>query len=306
VWREDIWYISSPGWRRKNELSMSAGIRATIAATHMPCQYAGRRVYVVAKKDKCNMPALAKKAAWIVIACALTAPVMVGRVFADPDAIWKIVHDGCVAEQREHGDPAPCALIDLADGWAVLKDRNGDSQFLLIPTDRVTGIEDPAIRGTHAPNYWEAAWTARRFVEQRLSKTLSSDEIALAINSRWARSQNQLHIHVDCVRPDVHDTLRAVQAQVGAAWSHVVVAGQDYEIRSLSADDLHNRNLFDLVADHLPPGQTLDQETIVLVGTASRNGENGFDLLAGRAGAGGGTGHGEELQDHSCALAKAR
>jgi CDP-diacylglycerol pyrophosphatase len=251
------------------------------------------------------MPALAKKLSLIVVACGLAAVVMMARGFADPDAIWTIVHDRCVADQREHGDPAPCALVDLADGWAVLKDRNGNSQFLLIPTDRLTGIEDPFVRGTRAPNYWEAAWAARRFVEQRLSKTLASDEISLAINSRWARSQNQLHIHVDCVRQDVRDTLRAMQAQVSTAWSRVVVAGQEYEIRSLSADDLHNRNLFDLVADHLPPGQNLDQETIVLVGIASRNGENGFDLLAGRAGAGGNTGHGEGLQDHSCALAKA-
>jgi CDP-diacylglycerol pyrophosphatase len=88
--------------------------------------------------------------------------------------------------------------------------------------------------------------------------------------------------------------------------SGVVVAGQEYDIRSLSADELHGRNLFDLMADHLPPGQALDQEAIVLVGIASPSGENGFDLLAGRAGAGNGTGHGEDLQDHSCAVAKAQ
>jgi CDP-diacylglycerol pyrophosphatase len=252
------------------------------------------------------MPVLAKKAALIAAACGLTALFMTGPGFADPDAIWKIVHNGCVADQRERGDPAPCTLVDDADGWAVLKDRDGAAQFLLIPTARVTGIEDPSIRGTHAPNYWEAAWTARRFVEQRLSKTLANDEISLAINSRWARSQNQLHIHVDCVRLDVRDTLRAMQAQVSSTWSPVVIAGKQYEIMSLNADDLHNRNIFDLVADHLPPGQALDQETIVLVGAVSRNGENGFDLLVGRAGTNGGTGHGEELQDHSCALAKAR
>jgi hypothetical protein len=63
--------------------------------------------------------------------------------------------------------------------------------------------------------------------------------------------------------------------------------------------------VFDLVADHLRPGQLMGQETIILVGVASRDGNNGFDLIAGRGGAGGSTGHGEDLQDHSCALAKA-
>jgi CDP-diacylglycerol pyrophosphatase len=247
-----------------------------------------------------------KKAALIAVAIGLCALLAIRPGFTDADAIWKIVHDRCVPDQIDHGDPAPCASVDLVDGWAVLKDRNGDFQFLLIPTARVTGIEDPSIRGARAPNYWEAAWAARRFVEQKLSKTLTGDDIALAINSRWARSQNQLHIHVDCIRPEVRDALRAMQAHVGDVWSRIAVAGQEYEIRSLSADDLHGRNLFDLVADHLPLGETLDQETIVLVGSAAPGETSGFDLLAGRAGAGGGTGHGEALLDHGCALAKSR
>ena len=32
---------------------------------------------------------------------------------ADPDALWKIVHDKCVPDQEQNGDPAPCALVDL-------------------------------------------------------------------------------------------------------------------------------------------------------------------------------------------------
>jgi hypothetical protein len=61
-------------------------------------------------------------------------------------------------------------------------------------------------------------------------------------------------------------------------------ATRQYEVRSLKADDLHNQNVFNLVADYLPPGH-MDQETIVLVGVAaSRDGKNGFDLIAGRGG----------------------
>jgi CDP-diacylglycerol pyrophosphatase len=249
------------------------------------------------------MPALAKKIGLTVAIALGVGALVIGRGFADPDAIWKIVHDRCVPNQMEHSDPAPCTLVDLTDGWTVLKDRNGDSQFLLIPTHRVTGIEDTSILGVHAPNYWEAAWAARRFVEQRVSRTLTSGEIALAINSQQARSQNQLHIHIDCVRPDVRDTLRAMQPQVSTAWSRVVLLGQEYEIRWL--DDLHSQNLFDLVADHLHPGQLMDRETIVLVGVTSPNEKTGFDVLVGRAGVGGSKGSGEVLQDHSCALAKA-
>ena len=35
---------------------------------------------------------------------------------ADPDALWRIVHDKCVPDQEQNGDPAPCALVDLREG----------------------------------------------------------------------------------------------------------------------------------------------------------------------------------------------
>jgi CDP-diacylglycerol pyrophosphatase len=47
--------------------------------------------------------------------------------------------------QEQKGDPAPCALVDLrerdAKGYVVLKDLVGATQYLLIPTARVSGIE---------------------------------------------------------------------------------------------------------------------------------------------------------------------
>ncbi|MFL5335471.1 MAG: CDP-diacylglycerol diphosphatase [Geminicoccaceae bacterium] len=57
---------------------------------------------------------------------------------SDPDALWKIVHGRCVPNQRLHGDPSPCTMVELrggvARGYAVLKDRRGVAQYLLIPT----------------------------------------------------------------------------------------------------------------------------------------------------------------------------
>jgi CDP-diacylglycerol pyrophosphatase len=223
----------------------------------------------------------------------------------DHDALWKIVHDRCVPDQSGHGDPAPCASVDLPQRFAVLKDINGQTQFLLIPTDRVSGIEDASIVSEQAPNYWEAAWEARRYVNQRAGKTLPDDQIALAINSQFARSQNQLHIHIDCIRADVRDTLRALQPQIGANWMSARLLSQDYDVRLLSADDLKSKNLFSLVAEHLQPGQTMAAETIVLAGAVLPDGSSGLDLLVSRGGIGGNNGNGETLQDHACAVAKA-
>src|SRR5271157_622215 len=106
-------------------------------------------------------------------------PLLLGLAFApagaraaDPSALWKIVNSECIPHEHETRDPSPCAAVDLAqgveNGTVVLKDINGIAQFLLMPTDRIGGIEDPAILAPGATNYWEAAWLARRFVEQRL------------------------------------------------------------------------------------------------------------------------------------------
>jgi CDP-diacylglycerol pyrophosphatase len=122
---------------------------------------------------------------------------------ADPDALWHVVHDLCVTDAKVSGAPAPCSKVDLAHGYAVLKDIRGDTQLLLIPTDRVTGIEDPKLMAADAPNYWQDAWDARPIFEKRAGRAVPREALGLAINSLYGRTQNQLHIHIDCVRPSV-------------------------------------------------------------------------------------------------------
>jgi CDP-diacylglycerol pyrophosphatase len=82
------------------------------------------------------------------ISVALTG-VGIGWARADSDALWRIVHDQCVPNERLNDDPAPCALVDLSGGedrgFAVLKDIDGATQFLLIPTEHIIGIESPDV-----------------------------------------------------------------------------------------------------------------------------------------------------------------
>ncbi len=42
--------------------------------------------------------------------------------------------------------------------------------------------------------------------------------MSLAINSAVGRTQDQLHIHIDCVRPDVRDTLAANLDRISDTW----------------------------------------------------------------------------------------
>ena len=143
---------------------------------------------------------------WISLARLLLAAFLVwtlpaGTVrAADPDALWKIVHDRCVPHATAGEGPGPCSFVDLAGGYAVLKDIRGATQFLLIPTARIAGIESPKILQPGSPNYWQAAWAARRFVDEKAGRSLPRQDIGLAINAASRRSQNQLRSLPACTR----------------------------------------------------------------------------------------------------------
>lgn len=222
----------------------------------------------------------------------------------DPDALWRIVGSECVPNEQHHGDPAPCAAVDPADGVgrgsAVLKDLVGANQFLLIPTTRITGIESPELLAPDAPNYFADAWRARSFVDQRAGWVLPRDWVSLAINSTFARSQTQLHIHVDCVRDDVRKALS--ENHVGPTWAPfpVLLAGHVYDAIAVSGEDLEV-DPFVLLADGVPGArETMGARTLVVVGAVGADGRPGFVILAGRADmAANDLAEGEELQDHA-------
>ncbi|MDE2165555.1 MAG: CDP-diacylglycerol diphosphatase [Alphaproteobacteria bacterium] len=229
---------------------------------------------------------------------------------ADPSALWRIVHDRCVPNQMRHDDPTPCALVDLsrgvARGYVVLKDRRDATQCLVLPTARLTGIESPALPAPNAPDYMQDAWTARRFVRARAPATLARDDLSLAVNSVYGRTQNQLHIHVDCLRRDVRDALARQRDDIGDEWRRFPepLVGHTYIARRLIAADLAGVNPFRMLADSGPDERAhMGDYTLVIAGVAF-GGRLGFILLADRADLPNGDfGSGEELQDHDCAVA---
>ncbi len=237
---------------------------------------------------------------WLGMACVGCAVLgsLVARA-ADPDALWKIVDGRCVPHARG-GNPAPCVQVDADD--AVLKDIEGATQFLLIPTARIPGIESAALLAPGAPNFFAAAWDARRYVDQVVGHPLPRDAFALAINPPSARSQNQLHIHIDCIQPAVRAALDTFP--IGADWAMLPapIAGQRYAAIRLPGEAL-GRNPFVVLADGIAGArEAMGLYTLVLVGNADPAAGDGFILLAGRVGPDG-AGHGEDLEDHRCAVA---
>jgi len=243
-----------------------------------------------------------------VLACLLLACAAMPARAGDPDALWKIVDGQCLAHQRQSGDPSPCAQLDARPeaAFAVLKDRVGVAQFLVIPTTRLTGIESPELLADGAPNYWAEAWPVKAAVEERLHRTLARDQVALAINSAHGRTQNQLHIHVDCIRPEVRDALRPQLGAIGDQWAPLAtaLACHPYWARRILGSSLGDANPFKLLAEGLPDArQHMDRQTLVLTGASFPDGGDGFILLTDHADlAGLDRASGEELQDHDCGI----
>ena len=227
---------------------------------------------------------------------------------ADPSALWKIDSEKCVPHMRDSNDPAPCTVVDLASGYVVLKDINGATQFLLMPTARISGIESPEVLAPDAPNYWDRAWRARTLTEDRAGKRLPREAISLAVNSPYGRTQDQLHIHIDCVRPDVRDALAANRDAIGPAWPAfpVPLAGLPWRVFRVDGENLGTANPFRLLANADPDAAAdMGKHTLVVVGMTWRDNVAGFAVLDGKVDLpSGNRGSGEVLQDHDCALAR--
>jgi CDP-diacylglycerol pyrophosphatase len=230
---------------------------------------------------------------------------------ADPDALWKIISEKCVPDEQDHGQPDPCAVVDLGDkshgGYVILKDINGATQFLAMPTAKITGIEDPAILEPGARNYFADAWDQRHFTIEAAKTALPRDALSLAINSPSGRTQDQLHIHIDCIRPDVRATLQREFAAIGDKWTPLPepLLGHPYRAMRIMGDGLDGSNPFLLLADGVPGARAaMGRHTLALIGATFAGGAPGFVLLDDEANpATGDRGSAEELQDHSCALA---
>ena len=227
-------------------------------------------------------------------------------VHANGQVLWHIVHDQCTPDQRDQGDPAPCALVSMvggeAHGFVVMKDRDGATQYLVMPTAKITGIEDPAVLAPDATNYFAAAWNERHYVDERLGHPLDRARMSVAVNSIYGRSQDQLHLHLDCLDGSVAAAIAAAKIRQDGRWAPLRLKGHAYRVRWLADDALAAANPFKLLAADMPGARkAMGAWTLALVGARGADGAPGYYLLADRVDAAAGDwASSEELQDHAC------
>ena len=223
-------------------------------------------------------------------------------------ALWRIVHDHCMPNVEAGKGPSPCETVYSSDyparGVAILKDLVGVAQMLAIPTRRITGIEDPQMLEPDAPKVFADGWKGKAFVEARLGKQLPREAVALTINSKWARTQDQLHVHVDCAAQSVVKILAGYRSALDAHWRPMTepLKGRVYFARRLNSSDLEGIQPLRLLAEELEGAKGhMGDYSLAAIG-ADFTGKPGFVLLADSFSLEGG-GHAEDIQDHSCEIA---
>ncbi len=220
----------------------------------------------------------------------------------NPSALWNIVSQKCVPNQEKNGQPAPCSQVDEQQGYVVLKDMVGPLQFLLMPTARITGIESPALLEDNTPNFFAQAWQARHYMADKYGKPIDDSNVSLAINSQYGRSQNQMHIHISCLLPQVKTQLSQEAGDIGYRWQPLPekLIGHTYLARKVSAAELNQKGAFRLLAEGVPEAS----EKMGHFGLAMVSLQGGdFLLLANERNLlqlnNAST---EEIQDHNCAV----
>jgi CDP-diacylglycerol pyrophosphatase len=230
----------------------------------------------------------------VLITLAAAATVLFWR-----DALWGVI-EVCSADERLTGLPYPCASVDRDHGFALL--WLGTYHDLLSPLTATAGIETPALTATGAENYFADAWAQRGRLDGAAGKALPRNLVGLAVNSAEARTQDQLHIHIGCVRSDVVGALTKAGDTISAArWTPIVLAQRNYF--ALRADDasLAATNPFAVLAAGLSQIGAADMasQTLVVAGATFSDGTAGFYLLTSRS-APNRPAIGERLLDYGC------
>jgi CDP-diacylglycerol pyrophosphatase len=118
----------------------------------------------------------------------------------DSSALLKLMH--CCT--RDLSSSNGCKEYDPVNQYVIIKDDDAEKPqaYLLIPSVKVTGIEDKQIFRAPYVNLWANAWD-----QSQRYPGWESRRIGMAINSVHARTQNQLHVHISCIDAQVAETL---------------------------------------------------------------------------------------------------
>jgi CDP-diacylglycerol pyrophosphatase len=179
--------------------------------------------------------------------------------------------------------------------YVILKDNAPEKPqaYLLIPVEPVTGVDDDKIFSPPVVDLWSSAWLwSEKYPGKPAALT------GLAVNSVLARSENQLHIHISCILPDVTKTLWKKRISQDANRPTLLKLGPNHTpYRVVAVPTLDSLNSPFAIARTMAQAtktEMKDHGIAAVQGKKSR-GYYVLDTTEGRGGA-------EELLDQSCAI----
>jgi CDP-diacylglycerol pyrophosphatase len=258
---------------------------------------------------------LQSKVLFLFVALSLAFAAQAAGAEADRGALWRVVQL-CVADHALTGAAFPCLDVNLSGGkergYVVLRLPLANLDLILAPTTKILGVEDPRLQSLEAPNYFEDAWSERVFLTARRKIPLAHADVALAVNSRELRSQDQLHIHIGCLSRETKQTLASLALQLPEdRWVRIgqpMTVGKGLHAagfwgRRVARESLAEVNPFRLATEAYRNDSEMRAHTMIVVaGVALARGRDGFVLLAssGEPSGPGDQASAEDFLDASC------
>ena len=94
--------------------------------------------------------------ALLCVAVAIAFAAQTTGTEAGRGALWNVVQT-CVANHALTGAAFPCLEVNVSRGvergYVILRPPLGDPDFILAPTRKIVGVEDPSLQTSESPNY---------------------------------------------------------------------------------------------------------------------------------------------------------
>lgn len=228
------------------------------------------------------------------------------------DQLWKIISQECLPHAEALPANSPCLKVvlqpDAERGYLVFKDRNGPLHFLLMPTIKINGIESGQLIDVTVTDYFQKAWQARSFIANQSSQKVPRDIVSLTVNSSYGRSQDQLHIHISCIKPEVKAHLEAQLDRFSERWTSVQygINNHGYIARTLTEAEFQQMSPFVRLAKEVPGAdKQMGRYGLALVAYTSKTQVPMYLLLANKLDIFAlNLGYTGDIQDHQCDLLK--
>ena len=220
------------------------------------------------------------------------------------DSLWKNVQERCLTPPTPiHSD---CAIVDRQRGFVLYKDMIGASHYLVIPVQPVSGVDDARVWSDREHNAWAFGWGAREIVAKAIGRPLPDTLLGLAINAKAARSQDQLHIHLDCISESARDFLAS--GAIDTRWRSLEFRGKPVRARLIpSSDPVLAVDPFDVVREDIGANASIADRGVFLGYVRPSQGQAGFVVVDEPVDkAGGANGHASDFLDRGCKLGRAQ